>query len=103
MFHQDIVVKLLSVLSHCGQRSVAVGQSKLQRVADHALNLSDDFIRQAASGNDSSERQRALRFGFPASPQILDQPEALLLPGESPLVNADSEVSFLPLKLRHDF
>ena len=102
MLHEHTVVELLRMGPHRGQGGCAVVQREVERVADHPLHGSDQLARQPPARDDAPQRQRPIRRPLPARAQILDKVQALRLPREATLVDADAEIGAAIPQPRHD-
>ena len=103
VLHQHAVIELLGVGPHRGQRGIAVGAGEEQRLVDHLLDRCDRFVGKSAVGDNATQRQRTARFRLPASAEVFDEPQALLLPCEASLVDTDPKVGGMGPQPRHDF
>jgi hypothetical protein len=77
MLHQDVIVELLSVLSHRRQSHAGIRESQLQRVVNDGLNCGDGVCTKTASSDDAAEGQGAGRFLFPSECPDLPRARAL--------------------------
>ena len=92
MLHQNRIVELLRMVAHRRQRGGRVGEGEAERVGDHPLHPRDRVGGKAPAGDDAAEGERPAGLGLPAEPEVLNEGQPLLLPGEAAVVDADAEI-----------